>query len=79
MEKVDIFTAFCWDCPECGVENFIRGRTRCLEELNEDEIKKGMDLDDWQDIPPGNLVAVPTDVTCDVCGKTYETSASNQF
>lgn len=70
--KVELHSAFQWDCDECGCENFCRGVTA---ELNEED-KQHMIEDHGVDpeyCGTGDWMLAPETVKCDHCGAEFET------
>lgn len=71
-EKVELFPAHRWDCPECGRQNYCDSWP---VELSEEEMKE---MRDEYDIPNdesilGNFRTCPEEVECKFCKETFET------
>ena len=62
-EKVELFNALRWDCPECGKENF----DRCIHLETEH-------LEQFLNITGGDaeLLLYPGDVQCKHCNEKFE-------
>lgn len=69
-KTVEPHPAFCWDCDECGVENF--GRVLpyfpTQEEENELVMEHGFDPGS---VEPGAPVMMPSTVKCKACGSLF--------
>jgi hypothetical protein len=76
--KVDLFPAFRWQCPECQNWNFCSpDNSGVSDEEYEDIFREYFDLEPWQELPENyenmlEAVAMPTEVVC-ICGSKFET------
>ncbi len=68
-EKVELHQAFMWDCPNCGVEHFERAIRPEMAPEQFEELREDFGLEEGQD---GDFLMMPTEVTCDVCGCSFE-------
>lgn len=71
-EKVELHTAYSWDCPQCGRESFVRA---VVVELTPDDVIEllsvyGGDIDYWAN---GHWTSRPDDVTCPHCKNSWQT------
>lgn len=62
-EKVELFNALRWDCPECGRENF----DRCIH-LEAAQLEQFLHLVSDE----AELILYPGDVECKHCGEKFE-------
>lgn len=62
MIKVNLFTAYYWECLKCGAEQFCKSIPVTEEEKAEIDIPEDCDL-----------VTCPTSVLCNQCLEYYET------
>lgn len=73
MSTVELHTAFMWDCPECGRENFTRA-IAC--EMTPDELAEAEAALESEGIGMevgGGFVAAPKEVTCQFCNQSFDT------
>lgn len=75
--KARLFSAYSWDCDNCGAENFERAVTADLtDDEREEAFRHFHDLEPWTPLPEGwrefELVTSPTVVTCRSCGMEFE-------
>lgn len=69
-EPVELHTALMFDCPECGLENFVRLAHPTLDDAEIDEMceERGIPNDgNWM------FAIHPEEVTCQFCKKTFPT------
>lgn len=84
--NAELHGAFCWDCDECGHENFVRGIEAELEEAVAREVCEDLIDVHFDCIPETNdgyfaesrsiitrVVIAPQHVKCVSCGKSYPT------
>lgn len=71
MNKVTLFTAYYWTCPNCKFDNFSRPSELKLTEEEERELREehGIDPDDFE----GEWVMRPDYVVCQSCYEKYST------
>lgn len=77
MDEVDIFHAYSWYCPRCDKKVFFEPEEHMDvtdTEKGEEEIRKFLDLSDWQSIPEDHdlvIYELPEVVTCPDCGTSF--------
>lgn len=76
--KVELSTAFCWHCEECGHLNFaLPQKAELTDEDAEMTYRRMHDLEDFAELPEGwrgfEFVEIPTTVRCIVCKEEFET------
>jgi len=70
-EKVELYPAHAWDCPECGAHQFEHGVV--FEPSNED---RDFMVDEYGIDPlleMGFWTTIPEEVACSECNKTFKT------
>lgn len=75
-EKVAMHPAYMFDCPACGIENFVRAMNFPLNRDDEQEVERArrcLKLDEWEEIPDGAFVTYPDRVRCGECGEEFDT------
>jgi len=61
-ETVELHPAWCFTCPECGRDTFVRAHSPCsLEGVLPDDF-------DPERYEGGEWISKPTQVTCEHCG-----------
>lgn len=68
--QVELRTAYTFDCPECGSENFVRAVVAELSQEEKQELAEDFGV---EGIVTGDLVAIPTKVTCQHCNRSFAT------
>jgi len=65
---VELVPAYCWTCPDCGIDKFERAICveMCHDEREEMKTEMGIEHDG-----EGMFVQAPESVRCDKCGKTW--------
>ena len=76
---VELHSAYVWDCPDCGRENFQRAVTFYLDPKDEADAEALRELygEDVDEIPEGHIPTAesyPNRVTCKHCEKEFETA-----
>ncbi len=67
---VELRPAYVWDCPECGLEHFIR----CLvPELSDEDYQELREDHGLGPCDTGIFIAMPESVKCKECGLTFKT------
>lgn len=61
MTPVELHPAHVWDCPECGIENFVRS---IVFEPDAQDLQEGLE--------PGMWMTAPDSVTCHSCATTFD-------
>lgn len=65
--NVELIPALVWDCPECGIENFVRTSVPEMSKEDKEEYYNDLDVD------AGNFVImVPNTVTCPDCKSIFD-------
>lgn len=71
---VELRPAYCWDCPDCGRENFVRGLVPELSSEDLEEMRNEHGIEPWD---AGDFVAMPEIVKCIHCHIQFETEHFN--
>ncbi len=74
MQKVELHTAYVWDCEACGRENFCRSVV--VEFSEEDRLE--MAKEHGVEFETGEWVQRPDEVICQHCGAEFETEDIHQ-
>ncbi|MBS0187098.1 MAG: hypothetical protein JSS51_03455 [Planctomycetes bacterium] len=69
QEKVLLHTAFWWECPGCGTQNFDHGSPM---ELSDDERKELHRMHGVPEDDEGEWMGAPEKVTCSGCRRTFD-------
>lgn len=73
LERVELGSAWMWDCPECGIENFQRAITTFLDSSDEDDAEAIAAL--YGETPPDGVLAKcvshPNRVVCKHCKREF--------
>ena len=69
-EPVELRTAYSWDCPTCGRENFGRAIVR---EFSPEE-RQAMEAEHGLEFKTGDWVVTPKIVECKTCGIRHPTT-----
>jgi hypothetical protein len=69
-ETVELHSAFMWDCPDCGRENFTRAMTL---ELPPEDLAEIKDEEGFPAEVDGVFLAAPDKVTCQFCRRAFLT------
>ena len=68
-------TAFAWDCPKCGYQNFVKGLpVDSSDEEVEEALREINGIEEWEEVPSdlgGEFVMAPERVICDECENEY--------
>lgn len=80
-ELVELHDAFMWDCPECGVENFLRAIRYFRNDLSPEDVEdiiEDMELDGIEEFEElfstgFALVSAPSEVVCKQCKQEFQT------
>lgn len=70
MEKVNLYNAFYWDCPNCTRRNFAIG---IPTELSKEEYMDAKEV--FGEIDRSEFFRVPVKVACETCGLEYESES----
>lgn len=68
-EIVELHTAFMWDCPTCGIENFARAIRPEMSEDDEMELRDRFGIDSWEE---GDFLQAPVKVQCCHCDNWFD-------
>ena len=74
-DPVELQPAFQWFCPShsCGQRNYVSYVTVDMPEGHQAaHAREILGLAPWEELPPGDLLAIPEIVTCSSCGAEYE-------
>jgi hypothetical protein len=71
VTKVELHSAYCWTCDECGRDNFVRSIVAELSAEDRAEGARQMGCDP-ADIVTGEWATRPDEVTCQHCGTMFE-------
>jgi hypothetical protein len=75
VRTTELHPAFSWDCDDCGAENF----ARCIvPEMSDEDLKELREDHGIQPWETGDLLMMPTEVTCSKCGAAYATLRSGE-
>ncbi len=74
MQKIELHTAWQWDCPECGVENLERAVT---VEMSQEDREEMMEEHGLEPGVTGDWTTQPDEVTCKSCNREFETINPN--
>ena len=69
-DRVDLMTAWTWDCPKCGKRNHTNG---CQSwDLSEEQCEiLGIEIGDY-------AVTAPENVTCEKCFESFDTNLEDE-
>lgn len=71
-DQIDLQPAYCWDCPDCGVTNFIAADSESDVE-REQSIRDALKLGANEPLPPDvddiRIHALPELLKCGKCGR----------
>lgn len=71
-EPVELWIAWLWTCPDCGIDHFVRSVESQFppEQARDFALREGI-IEDWQDTPEGindgKWVSKPEQVKCPAC------------
>jgi hypothetical protein len=85
VSRVELHDAYCWDCDDCGTENFVRAISepvpsdpKAREALRE-ELEEAGYIDPGGEIPDGLIMTYPDVVTCRECQVSFETEHAGEY
>lgn len=72
MQRVELRTAYVWNCEKCSAENWARARLAEMTDADREwAYREFHDLEEWAELPENwrdfEMVQVPETVTCAVC------------
>ena len=67
-KSVTLRPAFCWDCDECGRENFARAVVPEFSAEDLQAMRNEHGIEPWE---AGDFVTMPPTVTCSHCGVVF--------
>jgi hypothetical protein len=70
-ENVELFQAFVWTCPECGIDQFERSIHVELSAEEMQELREDHGVEAWA---PGQFVTAPHEVKCKHCEALFPTN-----
>jgi hypothetical protein len=62
--------AYCWDCPDCGKENFCRGIVAEMSPESMESLRAEYGVEPWEE---GEFMMMPECVECRHCGVQFPT------
>lgn len=68
-QKALLHAAWCWDCPECGEENFVRST---VQEWPPEQIEKLRETKELDDDEHGFYQSAPVEVECYNCEQVFD-------
>lgn len=77
MQTVELKSAYCWHCEDCGFTNFdLPQKAELTDEDREAAYRKFHDLSEFSRLPEGwqdfELVMIPDTVTCPNCHREFK-------
>ena len=78
MRRVELKTAYHWNCDECGADNFaLPVKAELTDEKREEVFREIHQLQEWDTLPPDwqyfELVQIPNVVACSSCRTQFST------
>jgi hypothetical protein len=80
MKKVELHSAYVWDCDECGTENFVRAVTIDLNPDDEEDAK-AIEALYPEGVPEGagvKAMTCPNRVVCKHCKTEFKSESPHQ-
>ena len=70
QQRVELVPASVWTCPECGTDQFERAIVTEVSEEEAAELRSELGVQPWVE---GTFLMNPETVTCQNCGREYQT------